>query len=401
MRSFHRMLAIVLIALPVRATSLPAQAGPWPDAEWPVAAPEEGGIDTAPLEALHSRVTDGQFGYVNRVLVVSGGRLVFDQRYDHDYRNVSRDLSGPLGCGVDACGGPEDLHDFNYLHPDVHPYYRGREVHTLQSVTKSVTSALIGIAIKRGEIPDVDVPAFDLLTDHDLSELDPRVRTATLEDLLTMRLGIEWHETDRPLDDTNTTLQLEKSANWVEFTLSQPSDSDPGEKWNYNSGGSHLMSAIILQATGRTADKYAEEHLFGPLDIHDYHWKKDPQGLPDTEGGLYLASEDLARIGYLYLQDGVWNGERILPEGWVADATARQVDDVAPDNPNWNWGYGYQWWRLDSHGLTVWTGLGFGGQTLIVIPERNIVGVVNSWNIFDRRPPLAVAFIEALIEASE
>jgi CubicO group peptidase (beta-lactamase class C family) len=401
MRTIHRILAVALIALPVLATSLPAQDGPWPDAEWPAAAPGEGGIDTAPLEALHSRVADGQFGYVDRVLVISSGRLVFDQRYDHDYRDVSRDLTGPLGCGVDACDGPEDVHDFNYVHPDVHPYYRGREVHSLQSVTKSVTSTLIGIAIGRGEIPGTDTPVFDLLTDYDLSTVDDRIRAATLEDLLTMRLGIEWHETDRPLDDTNTTLQLEKSANWVQFTLSQPSDSDPGRKWNYNSGGSHLMSAIILQATGQTVDKYAEEHLFGPLGIHDYYWKKDPQGLPDTEGGLYLESEDLARIGYLYLQDGVWNGERLLPEGWVAAATARQVDDVAPDNPNWNWGYGYQWWRLDSDGLAVWTGLGFGGQTLIVIPERDIVGVVNSWNIFGRRPPLTVAFIEALIEVSE
>jgi len=273
-------------------------------------------------------------------------------------------------------------------------------VHSLQSVTKSVTATLIGIAIRRGEIPGVQTPVFELLGDYDLSGLDPRVRNATLEDLLTMRLGIEWHENDRPLDDTNTTLQLEKSDDWVAFTLAQPADSDPGVKWNYNSGGSHLMSAIILQATGQTTAEYAEEHLFGPLGIRDYHWKKDPQGLPDTEGGLYLAAEDLARIGVLYLQDGVWEGERLLPEGWVAAATARRVDDVAPDNPNWNWGYGYQWWRLDASGLDVWAGLGFGGQNLIVIPARGLVGVINSWNVFGQNRPLVIPFIDAMIEAS-
>lgn len=393
--------AAALPALIFLSTPAGAQDGPWPDSAWPVSTPAAQGLGAGPLESLHAEVSDGQYGYVDRILVISGGHLVFDRRYEHDYREISRDESGPLGCGVDSCDGPDDVHDFNYLHPDVHPYYRGREVHSLQSVTKSVAATLIGIAIGRGEIGGVDTPVFDLLTDYDLSQVDGRVRKARLEDLLTMRFGIEWHENDRPLDDTNTTLQLEKSPNWVAFTLSQPADSDPGELWSYNSGGSHLMSAIILQATGQTIDTYAERYLFGPLGVDDYHWKKDPQGLPDTEGGLYLESEDLARIGYLYLQDGVWNGERLLPDGWVTTATARQVDDVAPANPNWNWGYGYQWWRLDADGLDVWAGLGFGGQNLIVIPQRAIVGVVNAWNVFGRRPPILVSFIQALIEASE
>ncbi|MGB5303078.1 MAG: serine hydrolase [Gemmatimonadota bacterium] len=367
---------------------------------WPRGELADAGLDVAPLAALAAEVADGDYGYVDRLLLVADGRIVFDERYDQDYVEISRGQSGPLGCGTDACESPDDVHDFNYLHPDRHPFYEGREVHSLQSVTKSVTATLIGIAIRRGEIPGVQTPVLELLSDYDLSGLDPRVGNATLEDLLTMRLGIEWHENDRPLDDTNTTLQLEKSDDWVAFTLAQPADSDPGVKWNYNSGGSHLMSAIILQATGQTTAEYAEEHLFGPLGIRDYHWKKDPQGLPDTEGGLYLAAEDLARIGVLYLQDGVWEGERLLPEGWVAAATARQVDDVAPNNPNWNWGYGYQWWRLDASGLDVWAGLGFGGQNLIVIPARGLVGVINSWNVFGQNRPLVIPFIDAMIEAS-
>ena len=367
---------------------------------WPRAEPSAVGLDVAPVAALAAEVAAGDFGYVDRLLLVADGRLVFDERFDQDYVEISRGQSGPLGCGIDACDEPGDVHDFNYLHPDRHPFYQGREVHTLQSVTKSVTSTLIGIAIQRGDIPGVDTPVFELLSDYDLDPVDPRVRDATLEDLLTMRLGIEWHETDRPPDDSNTTLQLEKSANWVEFTLSQPADADPGVKWAYNSGASHLMSAIILQATALTTAEYAEEYLFGPLGIRDYHWKQDPQGLPDTEGGLYLAAEDLARIGQLYLQDGVWEGERLLPEGWVAAATARQVDDIAPNNPNRNWGYGYQWWRLDASGLDVWAGLGFGGQNLIVIPSRGLVGVINSWNVFGRNTPLVVPFIDAMIEAS-
>jgi len=196
-------------------------------------------------------------------------------------------------------------------------------------------------------------------------------------------------------------LQLEKSDDWIGFTLGQPADADPGQRWAYNSGASHLMSAILYQATGRTAAEYAEAHLFGPLGIRDYYWKTDPQGYSDTEGGLYLASEDLARIGWLYLQDGVWEGRRLLPDGWVEAATARHVEDVAPDNPTWNYGYGYQWWRLDTSGLAVWAGLGFGGQYLVVIPERGLVGVANSWNVFGPQPPIVGPFIEAMIAASE
>ena len=367
---------------------------------WPRGEPSDAGLDVAPLTELSAEVAAGDFGYIDRLLLVADGRLVFDERFTNDYAEISRGRSGPIGCGVDACDAPDDVHDFNYFHPDRHPFCRGREVHTLQSVTKSVTSTLIGIAIQRGMIAGVDVPVFDLLPSYDLSALDPRVRDATLEELLTMRLGIEWHETDRPLDDTNTTLQLENSDDWVQFTLSQPADSDPGSMWAYNSGASHLMSAIIGETTGLSTAEFAEAYLFGPLGIGDYHWKQDPQGLQDTEGGLYLAAEDLARIGWLYLQDGVWEGQRLLPEGWVAAATARQVEDVAPLNPNWNWGYGYQWWRLDASGLAVWAGLGFGGQNLLVIPERGLVGVINSWNVFGPKPPLVIPFIDAMIEAS-
>ena len=107
-------------------------------------------------------------------------------------------------------------------------------------------------------------------------------------------------------------------------------DADPGTKWAYNSGGSQLLSGIVRTATGRHIDEYASERLFRPIGIEDFHWKKTPTGHPDTEGGLYLSAGDLARIGYLYLRDGMWAGQRILPAGWVARATTRHAKAVAP-----------------------------------------------------------------------
>ena len=325
------------------------------------------------LAALDRDIQAGVYGYVDHLLVMRGGQVIIDKQYPRDYREISRGKSSPIGCGS-GCTDPSRLHQFNYLHPDWHPYFQGRPVHTLQSVTKSIAATAVGQALNG---KGLDRPFLDFFADRDLSTIDPRLKRATVRDLLTMRSGIEWHETDRPLDDTNTTYQLEYSQDWIGFTLNQPMDADPGTKWAYNSGGSHLMAGIVRAATGEHIDTYLRRTLFEPLGIREFHWKKSPTGYPDSEGGLYLAAGDLARIGRLYLDDGIWNGRRILPEGWVKEATTRHARGV---NPGWD--YGYQWWITSRGDVDVWAGRGFGGQLLLVIPARDIVAVVNSWNVF-------------------
>ena len=361
--------SIVFFGLAVTAA---AEDSSWPTQGWPHASVAAVGLSETSFNELDHRIRNGDFGYVDRLVVIRNGKLVVDARYDNDYKAISRGVQSYIGCGY-GCTDPSWDHQFNYLHPDWHPYFQGRDIHTLQSVTKSVSATLVGIAIERGAIEGVDTHFLPYLSRYDLSAVEDDLHRATLKDLLTMRTGIEWHELDRPIDNTNTTGQLERSTDWVQFTLDQPMDAKPGEKWVYNSGGSQLMAPIIQSATGKRMDHFAVEHLFGPLGIDDYHWKQTPMGLPDALGGLYLEARDLARIGYLYLQDVVWNGTRILPEGWVAEATARQVPDP---------GYGYQWWRPDYSGEIVWAGQGFGGQALLVLPEWDVVAVINSWNLF-------------------
>ena len=374
------------------AAGATAQEPVWPGLTWAVSSPKAEGLADEPLSALEHRIRDGDFGYVDRLVVTRHGRLVVDARYGHDYREISRGRRSAIGCGW-GCAEPGWDHQFNYLHPDWHPYHQGRDVHTLQSVTKSVSATLLAVAIQRGEIPGVDAPLLPYLEGYDVSRVEAGLRDATLEDVLTMRTGIEWHETDRPMDDSNTTIQLERSADWVQFTLSQPMDAPPGEKWVYNSGGSQLLSAILRRATGRTMDDYAESHLFGPLGIDDYHWKRTDAGLPDALGGLYLEALDLARIGYLYLRDGVWEDRRILPDGWVRAATDLHVREP---------GYGYQWWRPDPDGEEVWAAQGFGGQYLLVLPDRDVVAVINSWNLFGGSvPSVRDAVVRAVVAASE
>ena len=389
----RRRSVLAVFALLFPAALAVAQT-PWPGKSWPTASPESRGLSPAPLDALDATIQQGLYGNVDRLVVVKDGYLVLSKRYVQDYTVISVGHQGALGCGYKTCEAGEEDAPFNYYHPYTHPYFQGRDVHTLQSVTKSVAATVMGAALTNGDLDSLATPLLSFFTAYDTRKVDPRLQVATLEDLLTMRTGIEWHEQDRPLDETNTTLQLERSEDWVQFTLDQPSDAAPGQKWVYNSGGSHLMSGVILDATGMTIDAYAEEHVFGPLGIPEYHWKKTPRGLPDTEGGLYLEAEQLAKIGYLYLRGGMWNDQRILDESFVVQATARRVDQVN----RFGWGYGYQWWRLDQDGATIWAGLGFGGQYLLVIPEHDLVGVINSWNIFGERVQNVLpAFIDALL----
>jgi CubicO group peptidase (beta-lactamase class C family) len=390
-------LAFLAVLLACALTSTPAaepqeatssqEAIVWPGAEWSRSTPGAQGLLAAPLEALADDVAAGDFGYVDRLFVVAGGYVVLDRRYEHDYVDISR-------------GGDPEPHQYNYSHPDWHPYYQGSELHTLQSITKSVTSALIGIALDRGEIAGTHIRVLPVFRDYRPRNLDDRKRAILLVNLLTMQSGIEWHETDRPIGPTNTTIQLEASDDWIGFTLDQPMEAAPGTKWTYNSGASQLLSGILRHTTGKHAHEYAQEWLFGPIGIDTYHWKITPGGYADTEGGLYLRAEDLARFGYLFLRDGTWNGAQIVSREWVRMSTTRLVEDVAPNSAD-DRGYGFQWWRLDRGDTRIWAGLGYGGQYLLVFPDRDVVAVVNSWNIFDRQRSLLDPFIDALLAATE
>jgi CubicO group peptidase (beta-lactamase class C family) len=367
---------LVLFTFMATVVTPQRQEAPWPTAAWTKAAPASQALDEKRLADLDRDIRADVYGHIDHLLIVRNGYLVFDQRYPRDYGAISRGRKGPIGCG-DGCSDPAWMHEFNYFHPNWHPYYQGRDVHSLQSVTKSIAATVIGVAIGRGDLAGVDVPFLPFFKEKNLSRADTRLHKSTLEDLLTMRSGIEWHEGDRPLDDTNTTVQLEKSRDWIQFTLDQPMDAAPGTKWTYNSGGSQLLSWIIRAATGRFIDEYANETLFRPLGIRDFHWKKTPTGHPDTEGGLYLSAQDLAKVGLLYLRGGVWDGKRILPDSFVRAATTRHVTGLPG-----RWDYGYQWWLASREGADIWAGRGFGGQFLIVIPSRDIVAVVHAWNVF-------------------
>jgi CubicO group peptidase (beta-lactamase class C family) len=339
----------------------------WPTAGWSTAAPADLGLDAQALESLHTEFAAGRHGYVDGMLVVRHGRIAFERSYAHDYAALFTGKGRP---GI-----------YNYYDPAWHPYYKRGALHTMQSVSKSVTSALIGIAILRGEIAGVDVKVMPYFSEFRIKP-DPRRDRMRLIDVLTMRTGIGWDESSTSYTDaTNNCAEMEASEDWIQYVLDQPMASDPGTVWVYNSGATQLLSYILKKATGMEADEYARERLFKPLGIESY-WKRTPKGLADTEGGLYLTPRDLAKIGYLYLHDGVWAGTRLLPQGWAADST-RWIADAGKTGR----GYGYKWWVLSRKGPTTvdaYAGIGYGGQRLIVAPELDLIAVFTGWNIYDK-----------------
>ena len=346
-----------------------ASPAAWPTKAWPTATPASEGMVHTTLDVLDRELSAGKEGYVDSMLVIRHGRIVYEKTYDRA-RDYARLFQGKGEPGI-----------YNYYDPGWHPYYKGTHLHTMQSVSKSVTSALIGIAIRRGEIPGVDAKMMPYFAAFKIPP-DPRRDRMTIRNVLTMTTGIRWdEESTEYTDPANNCAVMEGKEDWVRYVLEQPMAENPGKVFVYNSGATQLLSYLIWKATGKQADDYAKDHLFGPLGI-DYFWKRTPKGLADTEGGLYLAPRDLAKIGYLYLKDGVWDGTRILPEGWVASSTraSTRTTDGA-------FGYGYQWWVMPAKGAgshDAYAGWGYGGQFLIVVPDLELIAVFTGWNIYEK-----------------
>jgi CubicO group peptidase (beta-lactamase class C family) len=350
--------------------------------DWPKATPKEFGIDAAKLAAFDAELASGKYGLVDSMLILRCGTAVYDKTYAHDYGQIYGERAkkeGPLN---------HDMHGpYNYFSTDFHPFYHGTDMHTMQSVSKTVTSVTLGIAKTRNEFTaSLDAPIMQFFPGRKIANLDERKKHITVRNLLTMTAGIEWHE-DLPYDDPKNSADImEASHDWAQYVIDLPMVDEPGKTFVYNSGATVLLAQIFKKVTGKNVDEYAGEHLFKPLGIR-YFWKHSPTGLPDTEGGLYLSAHDLAKIGQMFLKGGMWEGKNVVSSAWIKDSVSPHVSV-----PGGDWKYGYQWW-LQSFGSNpedvAWTARGFGGQQLIALPEYDIVAVFTGWDILpsdEKRP---------------
>ena len=328
---------------------------------WPEARPEQHGFEAERLSELTDLIREGvRFPRLHCLLIVRHGFLVLEEYFNG---------------------------------------WRRDRLHMLQSVSKSFTSALVGVAIDKGEFKGVDEKILDFFPDMEgIANLDERKKAVRLEDLLTMRSGTDYHESgpDSPHFQLN---RLQRG--WDRFYLDRPMLREPGSYFLYDSGGVILMSAMLKNRTGNHADGYAERHLFPPLGITRHFWIKNREGHPHTGGGLNLRARDTAKFGLLYLQKGRWRGRQIVPAEWVRESFQKHVD--LGDDPRGTIGYGYLWWILapdpDGEGTSrIYAAMGFKAQYIFVIPEHDMVVVVNgdTQNRADQRKPIEFLYSHIL-----
>jgi CubicO group peptidase (beta-lactamase class C family) len=322
------LLAAVYLS-PARAQDLDKSA--WPTKEWLTSTPEEQGMDSSELATL---VAFGGRHSFDSLLVVRHGRIVLDAYY------------APYTADI-----PHQIH----------------------SCTKAVIGTLIGMILKDGLLDRLDRPVLDFFADRNVANIDDRKKAITVQNLLDMTSGFDWDEGFEEGKE-QTLRDMGRSPDWTQFILDRPMAHPPGESFYYNSGNPHLLSAIITKLTGKTAENYAKEKLFGPLGIATWHWDRDPQGLSKGASSLTLLPRDMAKIGYLYLRHGEWDGRQLLPPGWADVLNHATVNMHASYDPNQR--YSNLFWVFP--GGRVFMANGWHGQNIAVFPDLDIVAVVTA-----------------------
>ncbi|NBO63754.1 MAG: class C beta-lactamase-related serine hydrolase [Acidobacteria bacterium] len=323
--------------------------------DWPLATPESQGIDSvaiaAAIEALRERQSP-----IHSLLIVRRGYLVTEA----------------------------------YFHP-----YDGKVPHDIASVTKPITTTLVGLAIKKGLIDSVDEPMLGVLKDYPVANVDRRKESVRIRHLLTMSSGLGCKaQAGEP-----TLWDMLSSPDNIRFMLDLPMTDDPGARFVYCSGGMHLLSGTISHKSGLNAEAYARRHLFGPLGIRQLIWPRDPQRISHGFGNLHLLPRDMARLGQLFLDHGRWQGRQVVPAEWVEEATRRHLKTGGTGSSDY--GYG---WRIPVSGSPVtFEASGRGGQQISILRDLQTVIVINGggFNSGELMKQLTAAIRpEALLQAN-
>jgi len=321
------IVALVLVSVTVwnsRLVLFPKWVRYWPTDDWLWVKSEALGVNGDMLQDMVDDIMGSGFA-VDSVLVVSDGFLITEWYFN--------------GYGNDI-------------------------LHNVYSCTKSVVSTLVGIAIDNGEIEGVDARLIDLFPDVTPQNISEWKESITLRDLLMMSAGFDAR--DSWLYEWERLDEMHDADDAVQYVMDLAMAFEPGSRFEYTNCVSHLLSCLITEKTGMSASEYADEHLFGPLGITNYEWEADNAGRSWGYSNLYMRPRDMAKIGYLFLKEGEWDGEQLVSESWVREATRHRIDANLRD------GYGYQWW-VDDDGYYL--ALGNMGQFIFVIPEHDMVAV--------------------------
>jgi len=315
------LLALVLIPR-LRGPEHVATPAYWPTQGWRSSTPEEQGIDSAKLAEALLAMREQNIN-IHSLMLIRNGMVVTDATF--------------------------------------YPY-DGKTVHDVASVTKSIMTTLIAIAADQGKL-QLDQPMVSFFPERTIANRDARKERITVRHLASMSSGLDC-TAER---DEATLKEMWTTDDWVQFVLDRQVKWEPGTHFVYCSPGMHLLSAILQQATGMTALEFARQNLFEPLGIRDVIWPADPQGVTRGWGDIRLLTRDMAKLGFLFLNQGQWDGQQIVSRRWVEEATKAQM--VTSDDP-----YGYGWW-MDPAVEGGYRADGRGGQYIYVLPEWDMIVV--------------------------
>ncbi len=319
-------LPVVLLACAAPFAACAEEPTPWPTEAWETTTPEAVGFDSAKLADALTLIRHAKLS-IHSLTLIRHGKLV--------------------------------------LSTEFYPY-DGRAPHNLASVTKSVMTTLIAIAADQGKL-QLDDPILSFFPDKIIADRDSRKERITVRHLTGMASGLDCvGEHDEP-----TLHEMNASPDWVQFTLDLKMAAEPGTLFSYCSPGMHLLSAILQKATGMTTLDFARKNLFEPLGIRDVIWPADRQGVNHGWGDLHLYPRDAAKIGYLWLHGGQWEGRPVVSKEWVEQSSRLQINT----NPYWGDDYGYGWWIMTGEAFPHYAASGRGGQRITVLPTLGIVAM--------------------------
>lgn len=298
-----------------------------PTAGWRMSTPEKQGMDSEKLGDMLNKTLQEKYS-IDSITIIRNGYMVMDA----------------------------------YFFP-----FKKDTKHIIHSCTKSITSAAFGIAVDRGYIKNLQQPVLENFPEKQFANLDDDKKSITLKNLLTMASGLNTE--DSYLYRWKGLNQMVQQTDWVQYVLDRPMAEKAGTRFEYSNCVTFLLSAIIQKATKQKTFDFMRQYLFGPLGITDVKWAVAPDGINVGYGRMWLTPHDMAKIGWLYLNKGRWDGQQIISEKWVKDSTQKQINATTYD------GYGYQWWIAPGK---FYAAIGYRGQFIYVLPKQNMVVVFTS-----------------------
>ncbi|WP_353158572.1 serine hydrolase [Myroides odoratus] len=331
-------------------------------------------IDTLKLVNITKLILSDSIPNIHSLLILKDNHLVYENYFDGEDEKVGSRL-GYISHKIN------DLHD-------------------CRSITKSITSTCIGIAVKKGLIKNIDDPIYPYFKTKYDKKFDDKKKKISIRNLLTMTSGLDWNEDVSYRDSRNTELRMDMSSDPIDFILGRPMVAQSGETWNYNGGNTQLLAEIIKSVSGQPINEFAEKELFKPLGINKFEWITLTKNMPAAASGLRLRSRDLLKIGLLYMSNGVWNNKQLLNPDWVDISLNPAITRISTKDKNA--GYGFQFWTstemVEGKEINIVEAKGNGGQRIFFCKSLNLLVVItagnyNNWDIKNDSKELFLKYI--------